>query len=194
MRMYLKTAALAAATALAIVPGAAMAQQKAPGAVVVVIDVQKIYAECNACKAAQTQLQSQAQQLQTLAQTLGTPIRTEAEAIQKAVGDKAPDAAMKTRIDALQTKQTQANQQLQQREQAFQRNRAYVAQQIEAKLSPIFTQVMQARGANLAVDTQATLAAAAGLDVTNDVMTQLNTQLPSVSTTAPPPPAQPASR
>lgn len=193
MRMFVKTAALAAATAMAIVPGAAMAQ-KTPQAVVVVIDVQKIYAECNACKAAQTQLQSQAQQLQTLAQSLGQPIRTEAEAIQKAVGDKAPDAAMKARIDALQTKQTQANQQLQQREQTFQRNRAYVAQQIEAKLSPIFTQVMQAHGANLAVDTQATLATASSLDVTNEVMAQLNTQLPSVSTTAPPPPAQPASR
>lgn len=193
MRMFVKTAAFAAATAMAIVPGAAMAQ-KTPQAVVVVIDVQKIYAECNACKAAQTQLQSQAQQLQTLAQSLGQPIRTEAEAIQKAVGDKAPDAAMKARIDALQTKQTQANQQLQQREQTFQRNRAYVAQQIEAKLSPIFTQVMQAHGANLAVDTQATLATASSLDVTNEVMAQLNTQLPSVSTTAPPPPAQPASR
>lgn len=192
MKTFIKSAALVAAIATA--PTAAMAQQKTPGAVIVMIDTQKVYAECNACKAAQTQLQTQAQQLQQLAQTLGQPIRTEAEAIQKAVGDKTPDAAMKARIDALQTKQTQANQQLQQREQAFQRNRAYVAQQIGAKLEPIFTQVMQAHGANLAVDTQATLAAASSLDVTNEVMTQLNAQLPSVSTTAPPPAAQPATR
>jgi len=191
MKMIFQTAALAAA--IAAVPGTAMAQ-KTPPAVIVVIDVQKIFAECTACKAAQTQLQSQAQQLQTLAQTLGQPLRTEAEAIQQAAGGKEPDAALKARIEALQTKENQANQQLQQRQQAFQRNRAYVAQQIEAKLSPIYTQVMQAHGANIAVDTQATLAAAAGLDVTNEVMTQLNTQLPSVSTTAPPPPAQPASR
>lgn len=192
MKTFIKLAALAAATT--IIPTTAMAQQKTPGAVIVVIDTQKIYAECTACKAAQTQLQTQAQQLQQLAQSLGQPLRTEAEAIQKAVGDKAPDAAMQSRIGALQTKQTQANQQLQQREQGFQRNRAYVAQQIGAKLEPIFTQVMQTHGANLAVDSQATLAAAASLDVTNEVMTQLNAQLPSVSTTAPPAPAQPASR
>lgn len=192
MKTFIKMAAIAAAaTAL---PTVAMAQQKTPGAVIVMIDTQKIYAECTACKAAQTQLQTQMQQLQQLAQSLGQPLRTEAEAIQKAVGDKAPDAAMQTRIEALQTKQNQANQQIQQREQAFQRNRAYVAQQIGAKLEPIFTQVMQAHGANLAVDSQATLAAASSLDVTNEVMTQLNAQLPSVSTTAPPAPAQPASR
>nr|WP_319232774.1 OmpH family outer membrane protein [Sphingomonas sp.] len=171
-----------------------MAQaQKVPGAVIVTVDTQKIYAECNACKAAQTQLQSQAQQLQQLQESLGAPIRTEAEAISKAAGGKAPDAALQQRIQALQTKEQQANQQLQQRQQQFQRNRAYVAQQITEKLNPIVTQVMQARGANIAVDTGATLAASAGLDVTNDVMTQLNSQLPSVNTTAPAAPA-PASR
>lgn len=193
MKTILKTVTLAAA--IFAVPGVASAQQKTPGAVVVTVDTQRIYAECTACKAAQTQLQAQAQQIQTLQQTLGAPLRTEAEAIQKAAeGKTAPDAALQARMQALQTKEAAANTQLQQRQQTFQRNRQFVAQQIGAKLDPIIAQVMTARGANLALDTQATLAAASALDVTTDVMTQLNTQLPSVSTTAPAAPATAPSR
>jgi hypothetical protein len=42
---------------------------------------------------------------------------------------------------------------------------------------------MTARGANLAVDRGATLAAAPALDITSEVLAQLNQQLPSVSVT-----------
>lgn len=190
MRTFLKAAAAVPAVATVVFAFATPAlAQKAVGAVVVTVDNERILQECTACKAAQAQLQSQAQQLQTYAQTLGQPLQTEAEAIQKAAGGKAPDAALQARIQALQTKETQANQQLQQRQQTFQRNRAYVAQQLQQKIGPIVQQVMQARGANIALDINATLAAAASLDVTNDVLTQLNAQLPSVSTTAPAAPA-----
>lgn len=185
MKTMFKAALLAGSL---LVAGAAQAQ-KAPAAVIVTVDTQRIFSTCNACKAAQTQLQSQAQQIQTLAQSLGTPIRTEAEAIEKAAGGRAPDAALQTRITALQTKQTQANQQLQQRQEQFQRNRAYVSQQINQKIDPIITAVMQQKGANLALDAGATLAAGASLDVTNEVLAQLNSQLPSVSATAPAAPA-----
>lgn len=191
MKTLIKSAALA--SALLVAPVAAQAQQ-APAAVVVVVDRQKIFAECTACKAAQTQLQAQATSIQQRAQQLGQPLQTEAEAIQKAAGGKAPDAALQARIQALQTKENSANQEIQGRQQTFQRNRAYVAQQINAKLDPIVTSVMQKRGANIALDSDMTIAAAASIDVTNDVLAQLNAQLPSVSVTAPAAPAQPAGR
>jgi Skp family chaperone for outer membrane proteins len=166
--------------------------QKAPAAVIVVIDNEKVYSECNACKAANTQLQQQLQTLQTRAQQLGQPIQTEAEAIRTAAGGKAPDAALQARITALQTKQNTAQQEIAASEQTIQRNRAYVVQQLNTAVSPIIQRVMTARGANFAVDVQATLAIGAGVDVTSDVLTQLNAALPSVSVTAPPAPAQPA--
>lgn len=190
MKKLIHTAALVAGSLLAATAAQA---QKAPGAVIVTVDTQRIFSTCNACKAAQTQLQSQATQLQQLAQSLGTPIRTEAQAIEKAASGKAPDAALQARINALQTKQNSANQQLQQRQETFRRNQAYVAQQINTRLEPIITQVMTQRGANLALDSQATLAASASLDVTNDVLAQLNSALPSVSVTAPAQAAQPKS-
>jgi Skp family chaperone for outer membrane proteins len=182
MKTMIKSATLVAAIAFA--PVAAQAQQ-APAAVIVTVDTQKIFAECNACKAAQTQLQAQATAIQQRAQALGQPLQTEAEAIQKAAGGKAPDAALQARIKALQTKEAAGQQELQGRQQTFQRNRAYVAEQVNAKLDPIITQVMQKRGANIAVDSAATLAASSSIDVTADVMAQLNTALPSVGVNAP---------
>ena len=186
MKSMIKSVALA--SALLVAPVAAQAQA-VPAAIVVVVDTQKIFADCTACKAAQTQLQSQATAIQQRAQALGAPLQAEAEAIQKAAGGKAPDAALQTRIRALQTKEGSANQEIQGRQQTFARNRAYVAEQINAKLNPIISQVMRTRGANIAVDQGATLAASSSLDVTADVLAQLNAQLPSVSVNAPAAPA-----
>lgn len=187
----------AAIAALSVaLPTAAPAQKIAP-AVVVIVDVQKIFADCTACKAAQTQLQAQAAAIQTRAQQLGAPLQTEAQAIETAAkGKTSADAALQARVRTLQSRQSSANQELEGRQQAFQRNRAYVAQQINARLNPIITQVMQQRGATLAVDTAATLAVSPSIDVTNDVLTALNAALPSVNVNAPaaPAPAQPAGR
>ena len=191
MKSMIKSVVLA--SALFVVPVAVQAQA-IPAAIVVVVDTQQIFAECTACKSAQTQLQSQAAAIQERAKALGEPLQAEAEAIQKAVGGKAPDAALQTRIRALQTKEGSANQEIQGRQQTFARNRAYVAEQINAKLNPIISQVMQKRGANIAVDQGATLAAASSLDVTADVLAQLNTQLPSVGVNAPAAPAKPTGR
>lgn len=182
--------------AVATVPfaGPALAQSRPGPAVAIVVDTQRIFAECTACKAAQTQLQQQAQQLQQRAQQLGQPLQTEAQSIQQAAAALSggrPDAALQQRITALEGKQTAAQQELQRSQQQFQRNQAYVVQQINARLNPIITQTMQTKNANIALDTQATLAIAPALDATNEVLAALNQQLPSVVVTAPAAPAQP---
>lgn len=188
MIKYSKKALLAACGLAFASPALA---QKAPPAVVVVINSERVYSDCNACKAANTQLQQQVTTLQSRAQQLGQPLQTEADAIRTAAGGKAPDAALQTRINELQKKQTAAQQELGNSEQTIQRNRAYVFQQINTALNPIIQRVMAARGANFAVDVQATLAIGPGVDVTDEVLTQLNTALPSVNVTAPAAPPQP---
>lgn len=187
-----KIAFAAALTALSLVtPGAALAQ-RAPGAVIVVVDTERIYRECNACRAAQTQLQSQVTAAQQRAQALGQPIQTEGQSIEQAAraaanqqgaARTAAETALQQRINALQGRQTTANQELQRLQQNIQSSQANVLRQINVRLNPIISQVMTARGANLALDTAGTLAAAQGLDVTNEVMAALNQQLPSVSVT-----------
>jgi Skp family chaperone for outer membrane proteins len=131
-------------------------------------------------------LQSQAQSLQSRQQALATPLNTEGQQIQTAINalnGRQPDAALRTRIQAFETRREQAAQEVSRLQQNIQSTQVNVRRQIDARMEPIINQVMTARGANVAVDTNATLAAAAGINVTNDVLARLNQQLPSVSVT-----------
>ena len=175
-----------ALAALALSVPAAAPAQRIGGAVVAVVDSDRIYRECTACRAAQTQLQTQVTSLQQRAQQLGQPIQTEGQSIQTAINalnGKQPDAALTQRVQALQTRQNTANQEIARLEQNIRSTQAHVAQQIGARLNPIINQIMTQRGANIAVDVDATLAHSPSLNITNDVLTALNQQLPSVSVT-----------
>ena len=185
------TAGLFAAAALT--PSLA-AGQALPDAKIAVVDSDRIFRDCNACRTANTQLQTQRTQLQTLAQQLGTPLQTEAQSLQTAVtaAKGNPDAALQTRIRTFETRQQQAQQQVATQEQTFQRNVAYVRQQIGERLGPVITQVAQQRGATIAVDKNGTFYNAPTVEITDAVLAALNTALPSVSVTAPAQAQQPA--
>jgi len=175
----------AAAAAALVVPAAAQAQ-RAPAAVIVVVDSDRIYRECNACRNAQQQLQTQVTALQNRQQTLATQLRTEGQSLQTAVqalGGKEPDATLRKRVQDFQQKQEQAQQELTRMEQNIQSIRANVVRQIDERLRPAINQVMTQRGANIAVDVDATLAHSQGTNVTDAVLAALNAALPSVSVT-----------
>jgi Skp family chaperone for outer membrane proteins len=184
----MKTLLISAALAASILPTAAAAQA-IPGAVVAVVDLEKVTSQCNACKTATAALRSQATALQSRQQALVTPLQTEQKAIQAAIDalpqGKEPDAALKQRATAFQTKYQQAQEEVARGEQQLQRNQAYINQQVRDKLGPIYSQVMQRRGANIMVETGTTLATATSVDVTNDVLAALNTAMPTLQTTAP---------
>ena len=183
MRNITLFAALAAST-LAI-PASAQAQ-RLPAAVVAVVDTSRIYAECTACRSAQTQLQTQVTQLQTRQQTLAGQLQPEGQQIQQAVqalNGQQPDAALRQRIEAFQQRQQQANQELAQGQQRIQSTQAHVLQQINQRLDPLISQAMTARGANIAMPVDATLAHAQTVDITADVLARLNQALPAVSVT-----------
>jgi Skp family chaperone for outer membrane proteins len=192
----MKTLLLTAAFAAAIVTPSIAAAQAVPAAVVAVVDLDKVTADCNACKTANAALQSQANAIKARQQALTTPLETEAKSLQAAVDalkGKEPDAALKTRAEAFNKKRQDAAEEMSRREQEFQRNQEYVRQQIATKIRPIYQQVMQKRGANILVEVGATLATSTSVDVTNDVLTALNAALPSIATTAPAP-AKPQGR
>jgi outer membrane protein len=184
----LKIAIMTAAAVATLAPVAASAQAL-PGAVIAVVDLDRVSSQCTACKSASATLQGQINSLRARQQALATPLEAEGKSIQAAADalpkGTEPPAALQARVRAFQQKQQQGAQELQTRQAQIQRNQAYVSQQISAKLGPIYQQVMQRRGANVMVEQGATLAAGSSLDVTNDVLAALNTALPSVSTTAP---------
>jgi Skp family chaperone for outer membrane proteins len=197
----MKNMLLGAAMALSLaVPGAALAQ-RTPAATVVVVDTDRIYRDCTACRAAQGQLQGLGTQLQQRAQALGQPIETELQSIQTAANAArnqsgaartAAETALQQRAQRLDQQRTTAQQELARMEQNLRSTQANVLQQINARLNPIINQVMTARGANIALDVNATLAHSGALNVTDQVLQQLNAALPSVTVAPLPAGQQPA--
>jgi Skp family chaperone for outer membrane proteins len=176
----------AAAVALAITFSSAASGQRIGGAIIAVVDTGRVGTECNACRAARQQLQTQVQQAQQRMQQLQTPLQTEETSLQTAVralAGKQPDAALQARIKAFQDKQNSAAQEMANRQRTLQLTEAHVEKQINDRLGPIVNTVMNSRGANIVLPKGATLASAPALDITNDVLAQLNQQLPSVSVT-----------
>ena len=180
MRKILLLTALAASVA---VPGAVNAQARGG---IIIVDTDQILKTCTACTAASTQLQQREQTLRTRAQTLNTQLTNEGKPIQDAVDalkGKEPDAALKARITAFETKQRNAQQELATGQRTLQSTAANVQQQIASRLVQIVEQVRARRGAALAVAKDATLANDSAGDVTSEVLAALNSALPSVSVT-----------
>ena len=184
----MKTLLVSAAFAAALLTPAAASAQALPAAVVAVVDLDRVTAECNACKTAQAALKSQVEAYQSREKSLATPLQTEQKSIQTAIDalkGKEPDAALQNRVKAFQTKQQQAASELQNQQQQIQRNQQYISKQISDKLNPIYQQVMQRRGATVLMEVGSTLATSQSVDVTNDILSALNSALPSIVTTAP---------
>ena len=184
----MKTLLVSAAFAAALLAPSAASAQALPAAVVAVVDLDSVTRNCNACRTAQAALQSQATAEETREKGLAVPLQTEQQSIQAAVDalkGKDPDAALQARIKAFQTKYQQAQEEATRGRQQLQANQAYIQKQIQDKLNPIYTQVMQRRGANLLVEVGSTLATAQNVDVTNDVLAALNAALPTIATQAP---------
>jgi outer membrane protein len=195
MKRLLITASLGAS---ALIPAAAQAQAL-PAAVVAVVDLDRVRSTCNACKTAIAALQSQATAQEAREKALIAPLQTEQQAIQTAVNalnGKEADAALQARAKAFQDKYQQAQEQAARGRQQLTANQQYIVKQIDDKMNPIFAQVMQRRNANVMVEQGATLATAASIDVTNDVLAALNTSLTTIQTNAPAParPSQPQGR
>jgi len=188
MKRLLISASLAAVAAL---PSAANAQA-IPPAIVAVVDLDRVQTECTACKTARDALKAQVLAQDNREKALAGPLQTEQQSLQTAVDalkGKDPDAALQARIRTFQTKMQSAQEEAARGRQQLQRNQTYIAQQVQTKLNPIYTQVMQRRGANILVEQGATLATTQTVDVTNDVLAALNAAMPTISVTAPAAPA-----
>lgn len=179
---------LSVATAAMIALPQAAAAQALPAAVIAVVDVNRASSECNACRTAVASLNGQLNALKALQAQLDGSLQTEAASIQSAINalnGKQPDAALTARAKAFEQKQAAAQSQLQTREAQFQRNRAYITQQVGAKIDPVLASVQARRNATVIVDTSNVLHFAPSIDVTNDVIAGLNASLTTINTTAP---------
>lgn len=199
----MKTKLLVAAAIAAAIPTGAIAQQRVPAAVVAVVDTNRVMRECTACVAATTALQGQETNFQQRRQTLLAPLQTEEQALQTEVtrvqglsgaARTTAENALRPRVEAFNQRRQTALAELQALQQNFESTRVHVGVQINRALDPIYNQVMANRGANLIISTDARLGNSPALDVTNDVLAQLNRSLPAVSVTPLPQQAAPAAQ
>ena len=174
---------LAAAGAMLVPATAALAQARAS---VLVVDTGRIGRECTACKAAGTAINGQITTARARAQTLGTQWQTEERALETAVAalaGKQPDAALSQRIQRYQASRQQGQTELQQSEARIQSIEANVQQQLANRIVLISEQVRVRRQADIVIAKNSTLASNSAGDITAEVLTALNQQLPSVSVT-----------
>ncbi len=186
---HFRLAAVAVALSSAGLVAAPVAAQQLAPAVVVIVDMDRVFNESAAGRQAATELQGRVQALQARATTLQQQLTSEAQAIQQGQQNNTlTGQALEQRAQAFGQRQQAAQQELGRSEEELGRARNFVLQQLDQAAQPIITQVMRERNAQVALRKEATLQHSAALEVTNDVIARLNQSLPRVSTT---PPAQP---
>ncbi len=185
----MKKLVIALALASAATVAAPVAAQTLPPAVIVVVNLDQVFQDSAAGKTAQTELKARLDGIQSRLASLRTSFGAEEQTLAKAQPAQGAAPAVVTawqaKVKDFTTRKTQAEQELQKRDQDFQASRQYVLKQINDGAQPIITQIMKERGASIAVPEGATLQHAASIDVTTDVIARLDKSLPRVSSTAP---------
>ncbi len=192
MKKMLISLALASA-AIVSTAAAPVAAQTLPPAVIVIVNLDQVFADSAAGKTALAELKARADGIQSRLATLRTSFGTEGENLEKtrpAPTATAPIiAAWEAKARDWQTRKTQAEQELQKRDQDLQLSRQYVVKQLNDGVQPLISTIMRERGASIVLAEGATLQHAAALDVTADVIARLDKALPRVATMPPPAPA-----
>ncbi|QCB43998.1 OmpH family outer membrane protein [Sphingomonas sp. PAMC26645] len=178
--------------AAALVAPAAMTATAADAQVsgIAVADAQGAIANSKAWNAARAQIETtykaQLDQAETRRQAVARelqPLVTAFQTAQRAPG--ATDASLRPQAQAIQTRETAANQELARLTQPAQRAQQYAIEQIQAKLSDAVTAAVRAKNVSLLLRPEAALFAQPTADITPAITTELDRLVPSVSTAVP---------
>jgi Skp family chaperone for outer membrane proteins len=173
LAIALPTVASAQAVTNVAVANVEEAVQRSAAFTAAVAQIKTTYkAQIDAFDARQKSLQAELQPLVTAFQTA-----------QRA--PNANQAALQTQATAIQTRQQAAQRELQNLALPFGRAQAYAEEQISGKLEAALKAAMIKRKVNLVVAPQATISYQPTADITGDIVTELNTLVPSVSTAVP---------
>jgi Skp family chaperone for outer membrane proteins len=111
------------------------------------------------------------------------PLVTAFQTAQRA--PNANQAALQTQANTIQTRQQAAQRELQTLALPFGRAQAYVEEQISAKLEAALKAAMVKRKVNLVLAPQAAISYQPTADITNDIVAELNTLVPTASIAVP---------
>lgn len=190
MRMILKATALALApvTAIALSSVPAVAQSKAG---IAVVDLQRAVATSSAYTTARSQIQTtykaQIDNFTARKNAIDADLKAKGAALDtalKAAGGK-PTPAIQTQYETAQKAQASGQAELQRLGQPIALANAYVEEQISAKLSDALKSAMNKAKVDLILAPDATVSYQPTVDITQQVVTELNALVPSVGITPP---------
>ncbi|MCI4588793.1 OmpH family outer membrane protein [Sphingobium sp. BYY-5] len=190
MKTIVKAAALVLApmTALALTAVPAAAQSKAG---IAVADLQRAVGTSAAYTAARTQIQTtykpQIDAFNTRKTAIDADLKTKGDALQAALraANNKPTPALETQYQQFQQSQQTAQAELQQMGQPIALANAYVEEQIAARLSDALKTAMTKAKVDLVLSPEATVSYQPAVDITDEVVTELNALVPSVGITPP---------
>lgn len=190
MKTIMKAAALALApmTAIVLASAPAAAQSKTG---IAVVDVQRAVATSSAYSTARTQIQTtykaQLDSFNTRKNALDADLKakgTALEAAMKAAGNK-PTPAIEAQYAAYQKAGQAGQAELQRLGQPIALANAYVEEQISLKLSDALKSAMTKAKVDLVITPDAAVSYQPSVDITQQVVAELNALVPSVSITPP---------
>ncbi len=190
MKMIVKAAALALApvTTLALTAVPAAAQSKTG---IAVADLQRAVGTSAAYTTARTQMQTtykpQIDAFNARKTAIDADLKTKGDALQAALkaANNKPTPAIETQYQQFQQSQQTAQAELQRLGQPIALANAYVEEQITAKLSDALKAAMTKAKVDLVLSPEATVSYQPTVDITQQVVTELNTLVPSVGITPP---------
>ncbi len=189
MKNILKIALLSTAplAAVAALPTMAVAQVATS---VAIADLDEAVSKSNAGVLASNQIsityKAQIDAVQVRAQALNTELQNLRNAIGTAQRAPNPNqAAIQTQVAAYQKREAEAQREIQTASLPFQTANAYAREQIAAKLEAAARAAMTKKKIGLLLKPEAAILNSTGFDVTNDIITELNTLVANVGITPP---------
>lgn len=174
------TRALAAFAFASIISGAAVtAASAATPSVILIVNTEQIFSQSKVGQSVRTQIQEQAKKVQAEGKKGEDALQAEAKKLseQRALLSQ-QDFGKK--VQALEQKQAELQKRMQQKSQELQLGSNQARSEIEAVIRPIFADVMKKNGATILLDQSVVLAGGVDLDVTAEVLKQLDAKLTTV--------------
>lgn len=172
-----------ALAALAFVSLAAVttapAVSAATPAVIVIVNTQQIFAQSKVGQSIRSQLQEQAKKLQDEDKKGEAGVQAEAKALSDQRSLLSAED-FKKKVQALEQKEGERQNKMRAKGEALQLGVNKARQEVEAAIRPIFADVMKKNGATLLLDQSVVLAGGVDLDITDEVLKQLDEKLKTV--------------
>lgn len=188
-------AAVALASAVSTAPAALAQRASGQSGAAIVVDTGRLIQTSDVGRDMTSKLQAIYQQMQGEVQPEATAIGAEEQAIQTAAhgltgAQVAANPTLTARINALQQREQTFQNRLDTLRADFSFTQQVTIQSFTTQITPIVREVMEGRGAAVAVSAQAVIAASPTVDATDDVIARLNQRLRTITVTRQSAPAE----